>query len=144
MTLMFHESNERNFSAVCQVSFTVPTKLCWCSARNNEWMGQSLVAWPLPGNHSSANNRALLNPYSVHISCPSHAPTSLSQWVTWAEPYAARKWHAKSDQTFVPKSHACWAVVLRKPVMFLPGRDDGCRGRLMQIHRKRLAQRHYT
>lgn len=106
-----------NFSAVCQVSFTVPAKLCRLSACNNERMRQSLVAWPLPGNHSSANNRAPLNPCSVHASCP----TSLSQWVTWAEPYTARKQHTKSDQTLVPRPmHVEWWC-LEKPRCFCQG-----------------------
>jgi len=34
------------------------------------------------------------------------------------------------------KAYACGAVVLRKAKMFLPGRDDGCQGSLIEVHIK--------
>lgn len=144
MTFMFHQSNKREF--VCHLPGLIhgPSKTLLVLSSNNERMSQSLVAWSLPGNHSSANNRAPLNPCSVHVCCPLSCPTSLSQWVIWAEPYTAWKRPTKSEQTFVPTAHVCWAVGLRKGKMFLPGRHDGCQGSLIQIHRKRLAQRNCT
>ena len=78
-----------------------PNKTLLVLSSSNEWMSQFLVAWLVPGNHSSANNRAPLNPCSVHVRCLLSCPTSLSQWVTWAEPYTAWKRPTKSEQTFV-------------------------------------------
>lgn len=71
---MFHWSNKRDFCAICQVSLMSP----------------SPVSWLLPANHSSANNRAPLNPCLAHTQClPPMSCIIISGGVTRAEPYTA-------------------------------------------------------
>lgn len=69
MTFMFHQSNWRD--CLCRLPGFIhdPHKSLLVLSSNNEQMSQFLVAWPFPGNHSSANNRAPLKPCSVHVRC---------------------------------------------------------------------------